>query len=427
MFLSLPALLNLRVLRHGFLALAFLCLASCASYSSKTKQGLEAFERRDYPAAEAIYKEGAEKEGINQLIYLFDRGTILHTAGKYEESNKDFIEADKLAEIKDYKAIATEIATIVTNDNITHYKGEEFENVLISAYLAVNFAMVGKDDEALISCKRVNRKLELLRTEGKRDYALNGFAQYLSAVLLERDHNWNNAYVAYKKAYEISPGFSMLPRDLVKGALSLDWSSDLHKWKKTIPSVNDDFVKASSKELKEMGGVVFIFQNGLAPEKVVSPVWAELPDYRVRYNKHNAANLLINGEVKAKTEMLFDVEKAAQENLKQKYATYIAKRVAGVVAREVIGNEINRRTNNSGLGTVVKLAMMVASQPDLRSWLTLPANFQVARVPLRPGKYKVGTKLEASGGMEDTIHDLGEIEIKKPGDIVLLNYRSLND
>ena len=40
-------------------------LGACASYTGKTKQGLDAFSRRDYAAADTIYTTGADKEGVD--------------------------------------------------------------------------------------------------------------------------------------------------------------------------------------------------------------------------------------------------------------------------------------------------------------------------------------------------------------------------
>lgn len=411
---------TLRALSAVAVALLF---SSCASYTSATKKGLDAFEHRRFAEADLEYC-GADQEGKDQLIYLFDRGTVRNLAGRYEESIKDFLLADKLAEIKDYTALATEVATIFTNDRITQYKGEEFENVLISVYLALDFAALGKDEEAIVACRRVNRKLELLRDEGKRDYRLNAFAQYLAGILFERQRNWNFAYVDYKKTKELAPDFAPLKEDLIRGAIKMDSSSDIHKWRKTIGATDDD-IKDAQKDLKTTGAVVLLFQNGFAPEKVVSRAWAELPEFERRYNRHRAANLYLDGKKVARTQVLYDVEEAAIENLKQKYALLIAKRIAGVAAREVIGNKIDEK--NPGLGTLFKIGMMIASQPDLRSWLTLPKDFQVARVQVKPGKYKASIRLENTDGNEEDEKDLGEVEVKRVGDIALLNYRSLND
>ncbi len=401
-----------------------LLLPACASYTSATKQGLDAFQSRDFAAAEAVYQQGAEQDGKDQLVYLFDRGTVRYTAGQYEQSIQDFLLADKLSEIKNYTALGTELASIVTNDRITTYKGEEFEHVLTSVYLALNFAAMGRDEDAIVACRQVNRKLELLRDEGKRTYNLNAFAQYLAGILFERDRNWNFAYVDYKKTHQLEPNFSRIRADLIRGALKMDSSSDLHKWRKTL-GVTEEEVREAKRELKETGGVVLLFQNGFAPEKTNSPHWHELPAYRPRYSRYRAAHLYLDGEKVARTEMLYDVEKVAMQNLDQKYATYIAKRVAGVVAREVIGHELDKQ--HQGLGTIVKLAMYAASQPDLRSWLTLPRNFQVARVQVPPGRYHATIRLEDNTGGESEERDLGDVEIKRVGDLEVVAYRSLND
>lgn len=402
-------------------ALAFFLLTSCAGYTRSTRAGLEAFERRDFEAAEKVYEE-ADEDGKDQLVYLLDRATVRYSAGKYEESIRDFKLANNLSEIKDYTAIGTEIASVAVNDKIKQYKGEEFEHVLISVYLALNFAALGREEEAVVACRQVNRKLELLREEGKRHYSLNAFAQYLAGLMFEKEGNWNNAYIDYKKTAELAPEFSRIKLDVVRGALRTENGSELHKWKRTM-GVTEEDVREARQELKSSGSVVLLYQNGMAPEKVSSPSWYEIPEYRPRHNPWRAARLYLDGKEVGRTELLYDVEKVAIQNLKEKYAGLIAKRVAGVVAREVIGDQLDRKAE--GLGTILKIAMYAASQPDLRSWLTLPRDFQVARVAAAPGKYRATLRLEGASGALGEEKDLGEVEVKRAGDIALLSYRSL--
>ena len=402
-------------------ALAFFLLSSCAGYTRSTRAGLEAFERRDFEAAEKVYEE-ADEDGKDQLVYLLDRATVRYSAGRYEDSIKDLKLADRLSEIKDYTAIGTEIASVAVNDKIKQYKGEEFEHVLISVYLALNFAALGREEEAVVACRQVNRKLELLREEGKRHYSLNAFAQYLAGLMFEKEGNWNNAYIDYKKTAELAPDFSRIKLDVVRGALRTENGSELHKWKRTM-GVTEEDVKEARQELKSSGSVVLLYQNGMAPEKVSSPSWYEIPEYRPRHNPWRAARLYLDGKEVGRTELLYDVEKVAIQNLKEKYAGLIAKRVAGVVAREVIGDQLDRKAE--GLGTILKIAMYAASQPDLRSWLTLPRDFQVARVTAAPGKYRATLRLEGASGALGEEKDLGEVEVRRAGDIALLSYRSL--
>lgn len=409
--------------RLAFGAAALFGLSSCASYTAATKKGMDAFEHRDFQTADSVYTPGAEADGVDQLVYLFDRGTVRNVAGRYEESVKDFLLADKLSEIKDYTALGSEIGSIVANDRIIAYKGEEFEHVLVSVYLALNFAAMGKDENAAVAARQVNRKLERLRDEGKRKYHLNAFAQYLAGLLFERQRNWNFAYVDYKKTLQLAPNFSRLKADLIRGALKMDSSSDIHKWKKTL-GVTEEEVRDAADELKRTGGVALLYANGFAPEKVPNPAWHELPQYQMRYNKHRAARLYLDGEEVARTEVLYDVQAAAMENMSAKMAGILAKRATGVVAREVIAHELNKK--NQGLGSVVALAMMAASQADLRAWSTLPKDFQVARVQVKPGTYEASVRLEDIYGNLSAPRPLGTVEVKR-GDIALLQYRSLND
>jgi hypothetical protein len=404
-------------------ALALL-LSSCASYTSATRKGMEAFEHRDYQAAETVYSPAAEAPGKDQLVYLFDRATVRNAAGKFEESAKDFQLADRLSEIKNYTALATEVATVITNDRILTYKGEEFEHVLVSTYLALNYAGLGEDENAAVAARQVNRKLERLRDEGKRKYHLNAFSQYLAGVLFERLGNWNFAYVDYKKAFALKPNFEPLRNDVIRGALQTDNSNDLEKYRRQL-GVSKEEMKEASKEMRTKGSVVLLYQNGFAPEKVPNAQWHELPEYRLRFNKHRAARLYLDGEEVARSAVLFNVEEAALENMKEKYATYLVKRAMGVATRAVVAHQLDK--NNPGLGTLVAIAMGAASQADLRSWTTLPKDFQVARAEVKPGTYQATVRLEDIYGNLSAPRSLGKVEVKRPGTVALLQYRSLND
>lgn len=417
-----PRMLHLQR-RVAGVFLALFSLSSCASYTSSTRQGFDAYQHRDFDSAERAYTAGAEKDGVDQLVYVFDRGTVRNTAGQYEMSIKDFLLADKLSDIKDYTALGAETLSVVANDNIIPYKGEEFEHVLVQVYLALNFSALGKDEEAAVAARKVNRKLEMLRDEGKRDYRLNGFAQYLAGLLFERLHNWNFAYVDYKKTAQIAPQFSRIRWDLVRGALWMDSNTDLDRYKRTL-GITDQDIRDTSKNMKTTGGVALLYQNGFAPEKVPNPQWHELPEYRFRFNKHRAARLYLNGEEVARTEVLFDVEQAAVANLSQRLAGMVAKRAGGVVAREVLRHQLDKE--KPGLGTLFALGMAVASRADLRSWTTLPKDFQAARVQMPPGKYEATVRLEEISGNLSEPRPLGTVTVKK-GSLALLQYRSLND
>jgi hypothetical protein len=88
----------------------------------------------------------------------------------------------------------TEAGTLLTSENIKDYKGEDFENCLINTYLAMNYALMGDVENALVEARRVNHKLQLMITDGQRKYKQNAFASYLSAILYETDGDYGNEH-----------------------------------------------------------------------------------------------------------------------------------------------------------------------------------------------------------------------------------------
>jgi hypothetical protein len=386
----------------------------------------EMFRAGDYDGAAERLRKGLEDEGRDGrdgLLYLLDLGLALHSAGKYEESTKVFREADQLAEIKDYTSLSTEAATLLTSDQIKQYQGEDFENVLINVYLAMNYALVGKREDALVEARRVNRKLYLMTTEGKRKYKQNAFARYLSGILFEADKNWNDAYVDYKLTAELLPTFPGIGRDLWAMAWKMKNREDLEKWKTKYRLTDEDIEEAKKRvSTQRPAEVVVLFENGISPKKAPHPNFYSVPKFNPRFNPVTSGEVSISGEkgtvAKGQTHVLMNIESVAIENLDEKWGGLLAKKIGGVVAKEVVGNVIDSKTGNSGLGTIVKLALYVSDQADTRSWNLLPRDLQIARFPVAPGTYTV--RVQPLG----TAAALPERTVQvKPGEKVFVNLR----
>lgn len=372
-------------------------MSGCASVRMGDTEADRLFKSGDYAQAAEHLKKGLEKEtleGKDGLLYLLDYALALHTAGRFEESTKAFIKADALTEIKDYTSLSAEAATLLTSDNIKQYKGEEFENVLINVYNAMNFACLGKYENARVEARRVNRKLNLMITEGKRKYQQNAFARYLSAIVWEADKNWNDAYIDYKMAYELMPSFPGIGEDLWRMAYRLQNERDLSKWEKTFGLSAEIRAREKKRASPDRPGeIVVIFQNGLSPIKRPDPGFHSVPKFYPRTNlvSHADVTILSGGKEvdRNSTKILMDIEAVAIQNLDEKWGGIVAKKIAGAVAKEVIGNQIDKATKNSGLGTLFKLVAYASDQADVRSWNLLPKNLQIARFWVDPGTYEV--------------------------------------
>jgi hypothetical protein len=368
-------------------------LTGCASARMSDAAPNRAFHEGRYGEAAAQLKQGlAEqgKDGRDQLLYLLDLGLVLHTDGRYEESNRYFLKADEVADIKDYTSLSKEAGTLLTSDNIQDYKGEDFENVLISTYLAMNYALLGDFENALVEARRVNRKLYRMVNEGKRKYKQSAFARYFSAILYEALGHDEDAYIDYKQAFELEPSFPGLGRDLWRTARASGLREDLPKWDEEFGLTDEDHAQAKALGPKSgKGEIIVIYENGISPIKRPNPEFSELPKFYPRFNPVRQAVILINRSELAKTEILQDIERTAIENLNEKYAGMIAKKLAGVLAKEVIGDQVARRTGNELLGFLTKAYFYLSDQADVRSWNLLPRDLQLARIPVDPGVHEV--------------------------------------
>ncbi len=421
--------------RGGALALAlFLSLAGslgCASVRMSDRKGDAAFRAGRYEEAAAHFQKGVEKQGEDGrdvLLYLLDAGLALHSAGRFAESNRLFLQAERIADIKDYTSLSTEAATLVTSENLTHYKGEDFEKVLINTYLAMNFALMGNRESSLVEARKVNRKLQLMVQEGKRKYQQNAFARYLSGVLYEADRDWNNAYVDYKQTRELLPDWPELGLDLWRMSKAVGIDEDRERWEKqyslteearteTLLLLRPPSSKASPSPAP--GEIIVLYENGISPVKRPNPDFRTLPKFFPRFNPVRKARVRVDGSDRGEPFVLHDIEETAIQNLDEKYAGLVAKKMAGIVAKEVVSDRVEKWTNSPLLGLLTKVTLYASDQADVRSWNLLPRDLQILRVSVPPGDHEVVLQPEGRPALPPKTVQV------RPGAKVFVNFRQM--
>ncbi len=380
-----------------FLVSSFLILAGCASYQSKVGSARNDLASGRYQAAADALKPLAEKEGDDQLLYLLDYATALQLAGNYNESVKAFLSASKIAEVKDYHSISRIAGSFLLSEGMVQYKGEDYEKLLINVFLAQNFLMKGELDDALVETRRLDEILNKYRVEAKRDYEQNAFAVYLSAMIWEAGRKWDDAYIAYNRVSEVAAHSDQLKKDLLRSARAAQRSDALEKWKKAFPKIPvEEWYKN-----KGMGEIVLIYQQGKAPIKQPRPEFPRLPQLFPVSTTTQRAFLKVSGRKEVLTEKIYSVQDVAIKTLEDAYTALAAKRAAGIVTKAIVADQI--RQKNAALGLVAWIGLNLADQADLRQWSTLPESFQVARIPVEAGTYKVSAQ-----GVDGSTHPTGE-------------------
>ncbi len=400
------------------LLLLLIILPGCATYQSKLSQPLIYLQNGQAERAAALLKEEAYRDSDDQLVYLLDYGLAEQVAGKYKDSNAAFLKAADVADLKDYHSLSRIAGSIILNEGMVQYKGDEYEKLLIHVYAALNFLMLKEYDSARVEVRRIHDRVNKLELEGEKFFEENPFAFYISALIWEQTGNMDSAYIDYKNTYKYAPYFNQVREDLLRMSLIMGRADDYAKYKKEFTDVK---LNESEWKNKALGELVVIYQQGRGPRKSPHPSANNLPRLTPTRSAGSLAKVYINDKQRDETSMLLDLEALAISTLDRQYASLVAKRVAGIAAKAVISNQIERQ--HEGLGQLAWIAMNLADQADLRQWVSLPQSFQVARIRLPAGKYKM--KIAAMTTSDSETGEMIEQEVViSPRRKTFYNWRS---
>jgi uncharacterized protein len=398
-------------------------LVGCATYQSKVFKTREMVESGQISEATQNLQTLADQESDDQLIYVLDYATLLQYSGKIKESNQYFMKALKLIDQFDYQSVSRVTGSLLFSEEMVQYKGDTFEKIFVNAYLALNFLELNDLDSALVETRRINQKYQVYRQEEKKNFEMNSFASYLSALIWEADGKYDDAYLAFLEAYKIDESIGRIQEDLIRSARKAQRPEEYKKWKSQFPNVKEDPAWYD----KSLADVIVIFQNGWGARKDFNPHSPRFPILRSVPSENRNARITIEdlGKTKttvfAQTEFVYSVDQAAIKTLIEDQGSLAARRIGGIVAKEVAADQI--RQKNELLGAVAQIAMYASDRADLRQWSFLPKEFQMARIRVKPGKYKmkISTQNKYSESQGNGLFEK-EIEIKT-GKTRFINWR----
>lgn len=262
----------MRPLFIRFLGLAILgVMMGCQTYYHANQEFNAAFERGDFAAAEQwliAHKPG--KRSKNRFLYEANLGMVRFLRNETEISNHSFEEAFLLVE--DFQKKAGEnVAALLTNPKRITYQGERFEQLMLNYFKALNQMKVNQPELALIECRRLVRKMNVLEDQGKKDrYNTDGFIFWMMGQFFEAAGEPNDAYIFYKKAHEAYTGNfsalahvsepSQLKSDLIRLAYKNGFDAEGQMFETKLGLKNKPQTPAT-------GTVVLIWHKGLGPIK----------------------------------------------------------------------------------------------------------------------------------------------------------------
>jgi tetratricopeptide (TPR) repeat protein len=385
----------------------------------------------DCASAIALIHESEDAYGGNQrLLYLLDAAMVYMQCGNLDAAQVHFREAEALAEALWTESITRNALSLVTNDTVLAYAGEDFERVMLHLMSAIGYLQAGQPDEALVEARRLDTLLAVYNDtyEKKNGYREDAFARYLSGILHEADGAWDEAFIDYRRAVAVysedyriyDTGLpEMLMADLVRAASMVDRLADIEGL------VPDHRIRAWSRTggSPAPGKVVFITFVGFAPRKVQDmmvvatsrgPIGVAFPRMIVTPPRCSDGRLRLSGKARsfeADLVLVEDINRIAVKNLDDRKGRILTKAIARAVAKQVAIHNIARsrddRDDQRAIEAILNLVnVLMLERADTRSWRTLPGRIYMTRMHVPAGEYTVA--FEFCGGR---VADLGLLPV----------------
>lgn len=422
------------------LGLTLLLGTGCQTY---TQQNTAAgpWAGGNVPAAAKEYETQANKNknGKDAIIWRLEHATALRALGQFEASNNAF----QLAEdkINDYEAkakvrVGQEAAALLSNQASLAYEGRTYDKVMLNTYKALNYLQMGQPDQARTELirtyqrqqdaveenrKRIEKEQSELEKQKPAEKKAAANAQADPKVNTKLNDSYKGldsmaVYADYVNPFSVyldglffmyqSTGNS----DLERAAKSLDRAAEMAKGNKTIQQ-DQETLKQIMNGTPVQPTTYVIFESGRAP--IRDQIRIDIPIIVTRVSYIGAAfpklvfldggsrSLTVGGNgVTESTSTICSMDSVIGHEFKNELPNIITKTIMATIIKGTAAYAINKGAGDqdalAGLFAQIVTAGYQAAVniADLRTWTTLPKEFQVCRIPTPADrKVQIGTTL----------------------------------
>lgn len=418
------------MLRIGYALLLMFFLVGCSTIRNYDKELTIVSQQinvGDVDAALTVL-ESNNKKDQKDLLYYFEKGELLRLKGDLQASQAAWMSANQQVQAwedavkADPARYVNNFMAFLLNDKIRRYEGYDYEKVMLTTQMALNYLAMGDWSSARVAIRQTHEReavianLHDLLYEKQEQIAqekgintqfqdLNGypvatlntpnvvnlknsyqsaFSHYLAGYIYEALGERDLAAPGYRNAIELRPDAAVL-KDALKNL-----TSNINR-----PANQSD--------------VLIIMQSGLAPKRESFSISIPIPTNNgiiqisvslpvitdVGYgSKFNA--IAVNGRNYPLTEVT-SVDAMSRRALRDDLPMILVRTITRAATRAVAQQQLNKEVS-PWAGLALGLAGALLEQADLRTWRTLPESMQIVRLNLPKGKQTInlpnGTQLD---------------------------------
>ncbi|MCA9730306.1 MAG: hypothetical protein KC729_21675, partial [Candidatus Eisenbacteria bacterium] len=441
---------------------AGLFFAGCASHSQDLLQVRQSLLAGNVDQALNEFEKSKGKD--DDLLYLLEKGLMLHLAGDWTGSNEAFEAAEVRHEELYSRSVTREAAALLTSDLALPYRALPYEIEMVAYYRALNYLELGEPDEALVEARKANHLLSLRDPEKSSEdrFRETAFLQYFTGLLYEAAGEANDAIVSMRDAYQGYrdggccgfPAPRWLAPDYYAVAENVGLGNETAELEQDHPGV------AQEARAGDENNLVVFFESGFAPYRepvdIVLPIldrkdgdaWGLAGSYVDEYGGHvyaytDDAKLdhvlrfafprlesmpsavvaceleLPNGQ-RIPASPALDLGAVAEADFDARIPGMLLKTVARAITKEIARKQAKKE--NEVLGWVVNAVNVATENADTRSWILLPQRIDMVKAKVPAGTQQVKARFldRAGGTVDEWTLDLDA----RPGETRVLSVRS---
>ncbi|MDP8220536.1 MAG: hypothetical protein P9X26_04275 [Candidatus Stygibacter frigidus] len=460
----------MRVLQAALISTTLALLFVGCSYVSTNNVFFEETTQKvykgNYPAA--INSVIKAKEDVYKLkdrvMYYLDLGMLYHFNGDYQLSNEFLTKAERAIEELYTKSISKATLSMALNDNAMDYSGEDYEDIYLNIFKALNYINLNDAEDAFVEVRKVNGKLAVLEDkyadqnsklkapkEAKIEKKVenkfynSAMARYISMLLYRSAEDWddvridmnkfNEAWESQSDIYNFAkPDLSVSLDQDAEGRLNLFCFTGKSPEKRSrtwwIRTWNDYIFIGTSKE-KLSGEKVTDYFDMFYWEDVTDNLFFkfQIPVMQSRPSMINNIRIMVDGK-RYKTALLENLDNVATSTFEFKKDLIYLKTIIRTVSKGLLAkkgkDKIEKQANNELLSSILNfgadMAMSATEQADLRISHYFPQLAHIAEIHLPPGEHRVEIQYLDKYGNVIYTDDKGTVQITGEGINILESF-----
>jgi hypothetical protein len=406
----------------------------------------------DADSAVALLETAREKKKYAQkdrLVYFLDAGFLYHYAGDYRLSNDKLQLADAAAEELFTKSVSRAALSMLLNDNVLEYSGEDHEILYANLISALNYIALGSFDDAFVEIRQANLKLDQLEqkyadaaevlergnpddsdrvmVEYKIDsvrFHNDAFARYLSMHMYAADGKFDDARI----------DMDFLRRAFATQAQIYDFDLPEVKYRSETGALlsvvglaglapTKDALNLRLRTDKDLKLVQVLYDEpgkenteyGHIPADVKYDLYFKfaIPQLVPRPSAIASIRVLADGRAVGELQLLEDVTRVSEEIFAARKSMIYIRTAVRALAKALATSKMKKNADTGGLGgwlkkVAIDIGSDISENADLRTSQYLPGKIYVADLEREPGVYDITVEyFDLEGNLIDRVNHPG--------------------